>query len=262
MLDTVGFRLIGFIGLVAMSITAPASAALYTTPTQTLTFGPAASGAGPGYAWHSFSFAPFVAPDPTATFNSVHLSVTGTVTSNAGTIFCIDGFGTCAGAYTLSSSFILMNTVASPSPLPAASSFGPLVVSQTGSYSVVPSYPVATLPIPGATASATLSYDNTVPASGGTLDASHFTGAGPVDFTFAVQEFHGLSQLGGFAAVNFQGVFDTLTVSLHYDYTDIPEPTGTALLAGAAFALATLRQRAVRAWMGHGAAGSSCLSDA
>ena len=72
-------------GVASLGMAGSASAAILFTPVQTLAFGPAVP------TWtHTFSFEPFIAPDPTATFNSVHITITGTLQdTGAGNIVCV-----------------------------------------------------------------------------------------------------------------------------------------------------------------------------
>lgn len=211
---------------------APASATILNTPTQTLTWGPQAP------AWtHTFSFSPFVAPLPADVFNSVHITVTGTQEFSSGTVYCISG--PCSGDYTLASTFTVM-----ASPLPASPTFGPLITDTIGSYSLPAPPPgtFSTLPVPAGSAGASLVYANTVPGSGGTLNASHFIG-GPVNFTFKATDLQAVTPTTGIAAASFANVTDFLQVSLYYDYSSVPEPAGLIPLAAGLIGLGMVRRR-------------------
>ena len=74
-----------------------------------------------------------------------------------------------------------------------------------------------------------------------------FTGASSIDVTFQARSASGVeSGATGIVAPNFPVPNDTLTVSLSYDYNDIPEPAGLIPLSAASLALLVARRR--RRW--------------
>ena len=230
-------------GVASLGMAGSASAAIFFTPAQTLTFGPAAP------AWtHTFSFDPFIAPDLTATFNSVHITVTGTQDTGAGNIVCVGASSTpapCVGTFMQTSTF----TVVSAPAFPATPSFGPLSVVMEDTFNIPapPPFGNSFQDYPETTTTNSLTYANSVTASGGSLVAGNFTSTSPIDLIFQARSASGVeSGATGIVAPNFPVPNDTLTVSLSYDYIDIPEPAGLIPLSAASLALLVACRR--RRW--------------
>jgi hypothetical protein len=245
MLTRVVQKLAGIAVLAAVAFASPASAVIYNTATQTVSYGPQAP------AWtHTFTFAPYVYQGPATTFNSVHLNITGTQTTAGGSVTCFlgvggagDGTSYCTGTYNQQAKFSLVS-----GPVPVVS-FGNLTIAQTGSINLIESNlfgvsppVISTGPLAGATTSATYNYYNSVVATGGTLDAALFTGASDLSFTFGLTSTM-TPPADGVAKVNFTSIFDSLTVALYYDYIDTPEPAALALFAIGAASLVMVRRR-------------------
>ena len=219
---------------------------------ETLSHGPSSSS-----PWmHTFAFKSFVPPTGTSHLVGVHLDVTGTLTTADGVLDCVFGYPSGNGTgqqhcgvtgYHQKSVFSLI------SPPLFSTTVNNLTVQQGQHFSPDPLQVLEDddfgqkfngVTIAGATTTNTYNFYSKVVSSGGTVDPTEFTGAGPIDLTYTMTPDAGVDAgTTGDAAFQFGSVVNTLLVTLTYDFVDANEPSALAILGVAAFGIAVIRRR-------------------
>ncbi len=223
---------------------------------ETLRYGPSSSS-----PWmYTFAFKSFVPPNGTSHLFGVHLDVTGTLATADGVLDCIYGFPNGNGTgqthcgvtgYHQKSIFSLI------SPPLFSTAVNNLTVEQGQHFSPDPLQVLEDddfgtkfngVTIAGATTTNTYNFYSKVVSSGGTVDPAEFTGAGPIDLTYTMTPDADVDAgTTGDAKLKFGSlldpIFNSLSVTLTYDFIDANEPSALAILGVAAFGIAVIRRR-------------------